>query len=50
MLSLTEAIEAGDFDIAEECAKALEFSSDLIMTCQNNALAWANKISCHQDS
>ena len=50
MLSLTEAIEAGDFDIADDCAKALEFSSDLIMTCQNTALAWANKISCHQES
>ena len=48
MLSLTEAIEAGDFDIAQQCAEALEFSSDLVMTCQNTALAWANKISCHQ--
>jgi len=50
MLLLTESLEAGDFDIAETCAKTLEFSTDVIMTCQNTALAWTNKISSHQGS
>lgn len=50
MLLLTEALEVGDFVMAEQSANALEFSSDLIMTCQNTALAWSTKISCHQDT
>lgn len=50
MLSLTEALEAGDFVMAEDAANELELNSDLVMTCQNTALAWATKISCHQDA
>jgi EAL and modified HD-GYP domain-containing signal transduction protein len=50
MLLLTEALEVGDFVMAEQSANALEFSSDLIMTCQNTAWAWSTKISCHQDT
>jgi len=49
MLLLAKALESGDFEQAEACAQALEFSTELIMDCQDDAQAWANKISCHQE-
>lgn len=48
MLELVEAIENGNFEVALENANTLHLSADFIMTCQNDANAWANKISSNQ--
>ncbi|RTL48231.1 MAG: EAL domain-containing protein [Rhodocyclaceae bacterium] len=45
LIVLCEALEQGDFDQVAQMAKDLQISEEGIMTAQNEAIAWAQRIS-----
>lgn len=44
MLELAKCLEAGEFELADKYVHELNLKTDFVLSSQNNALAWANKI------
>lgn len=45
LITLCEALEQGDLDLVAEMAEEMQISEEGIMTAQNEAIAWAQRVS-----